>query len=326
MTTAKGRPNQVTFGWRMPMWDPAGAKLATWLPHVHEHLSALRGSVFQTVWMSDHLVPGANWAPADWDTLECMTALIHFASLYPNYRYGQIVLGNSYRPPALLAKMISTLQSLTGSRVILGIGAGWMESEYRMYGYPYPAPKMRIEQLADAVQLIRAIWTESPATFVGKHLSIDHLYAEPRPAQPSLIMIGASGEQLGLRVVARYADWWNTTAPTPDDLRRKIAVLAEHCRKVGRDVDDILINWQCQVVAIGDSEAEARAIAERSALYPHSQSSAIVGTPEHVTEKLGAFVEAGVRDFILRFADFPRLDGARRFAREIAPKLETAAS
>lgn len=324
MTTAKGRPNQVTFGWRMPMWDPAGAKLASWLPHVHEHLSALKDSVFQTVWMSDHLVPGANWAPAEWDTLECVTALTHFASLYPSYRYGQIVLGNSYRPPALLAKMISTLQALTKSRVILGIGAGWMESEYRMYGYPYPVPKVRIEQLADAVQLIRAIWTESPASFAGKHLSIDRLYAEPRPAEPPLIMIGASGEQLGLRVVARYADWWNTTAPTPDDLRRKIAVLSEHCQKVGRDVEDILINWQCQVVAIGDSEAEAWAIAERNALYPRSPNSAIVGTPEQVAEKLGAFVEVGVRDFILRFADFPRLDGARRFAQEIAPKLERA--
>ncbi|MGH2458765.1 MAG: LLM class flavin-dependent oxidoreductase, partial [Chloroflexota bacterium] len=234
----------------------------------------------------------------------------------------QIVLGNSFRPPALLAKMVSTLLALTGSRVILGIGAGWMESEYRMYGYPYPPPKARIEQLADAVQLIRASWTESPASFAGQHLSIDRLYAEPRPAEPPLIMIGASGEQLGLRVVARYADWWNTTAPTPDDLRKKTAVLSEHCRKIGRDVEDILINWQCQVVAIGDSEAEARATAERSPLFVRSPNSAIIGTPEQVTEKLAAFVEAGVRDFILRFADFPRLDGARRFAREIAPKLE----
>ncbi|HVC34736.1 MAG TPA: LLM class flavin-dependent oxidoreductase [Chloroflexota bacterium] len=324
MTTAKGRPNPVTFGWRMPMWDPAGAKLEQWLPGVREHLAALQGSIFQTVWMSDHLVPGSTWAPPHWDTLECVTSLIHFASLYPSYRYGQIVLGNSYRPPALLAKMVSTLQALAGTRVILGLGAGWMESEYQMYGYPYPVPKVRIEQLADAVQIMRALWTESPATVVGKHLSIDQAYAEPRPTEPPLLMIGASGEQLGLRVVAKYADWWNTTAPTADDLRRKIAVLAEHCQKVGRDVADILVNWQCQVVAIAHSEAEARAQAERSALYPHSQSSAIVGSPEQVTERLQAFVDVGVRDFILRFSDFPRLDGARRFAREVAPKLAIA--
>src|SRR5215472_1810774 len=274
----------------MPMWDPAGAPLETWLPHVHEHLRALDRSVYETVWMSDHLVPGANWAPPHWDTLECVTALIHFATLYPRYRYGQIVLGNSFRPPALLAKMIATLQALSGARVILGIGAGWMESEYRMYGYPYPSPKVRIEQLADAVQLIRALWTDSPATHTGKHLSIDHAYAEPRPAWRPVIMIGSSGEQLGLRVVARYADWWNTTAATPDDLRHKLAVLAEHCQKVGRDVEDILINWQCQVVAIGDSEAEAQALAEQAPLYPQSRGSAIVGTPEQVAERLQAFV------------------------------------
>jgi alkanesulfonate monooxygenase SsuD/methylene tetrahydromethanopterin reductase-like flavin-dependent oxidoreductase (luciferase family) len=217
--------------------------------------------------------------------------------------------------------MVSTLQALTGSRVILGIGAGWMESEYRMYGYPYPTPKIRMEQLADAVQLIRALWTESPATFVGKHLSIDAAFSEPRPAEPPLIMIGASGEQLGLRLVAKLADWWNTTAADPVELRRRLAVLGDHCQKVGRDVEEILINWQCQVVAIGDSVAEAQAMADRNPLYPYNRNGAIVGTPELVAESLQAFVDAGVRDFILRFADFPRLDGARRFEREIAPKL-----
>lgn len=304
------------------MWDPAGAKLDSWLPAVREHLDALRDSVYQTVWMSDHLVPGSNWAPPQWDTLECVTALIHFATLYPNYRYGQIVLGNSYRPPALLGKMVATLQALTGSRLVLGIGAGWMESEYRMYGYPYPTPKIRMEQLTDAVRILRAIWTESPASYAGKHFSLDECYAEPRPSQPPLIMIGASGEQLGLRIVARYADWWNTTAPTPADLKAKLAVLAEHCAKVDRDPEDILLNWQCQVVALGDSEAEAQAAAELSPLYPYSKTSAIIGTPETVAERLQAFVDVGVRDFILRFADFPRQDGVLRFAREVAPKLK----
>lgn len=321
MANPRGRPGRVTYGWRMPMWDPAGEKLQAWLPHVHDHLRALQGSLYESVWMSDHLVPGTTWAPPEWDTLECITALTHFASLYPRYRYGQIVLGNSFRPPALLAKSISTLTALTGARVILGIGAGWMESEYRMYGYPYPTPRVRMEQLEDAVQIMRAIWTESPATFAGKHFSIDRALAEPRPAQLPILMIGASGEQLGLRIVARYADWWNNTSPTPSELGRKLGVLAEHCRKVGRDVEDILVNWQCQVVAIGDSEAEAQAVARLSPLYAHSKDAAIVGTPEQVAAKLQAFVDLGVRDFILRFADFPRLEGVQRFEREIAPQI-----
>jgi alkanesulfonate monooxygenase SsuD/methylene tetrahydromethanopterin reductase-like flavin-dependent oxidoreductase (luciferase family) len=271
--------------------------------------------------MSDHLVPGATWAPPEWDTLECVTALIHFASRYPEYRYGQIVLGNSFRPPGLLAKSISTLTALTGARVILGIGAGWMESEYRMYGYAYPPPKIRMEQLEDAVHILRAVWSDSPATYDGKHLRIDRALAEPRPAEQPILMIGASGEQLGLRIVANHADWWNNTSADPTELGRKLAVLGEHCQKVGRDVEDILINWQCQVVAIGDSEREAQAIADANALYPHSQAGALIGSPEQVAEKLQAFVDVGVRDFILRFADFPRLEGIRRFEREIAPTL-----
>src|SRR4051812_48381183 len=198
-----GRPNQVTYGWRMPMWDPEGKKLADWIPAVRTHLDELPGDTFQSVWMSDHLVPGADWAPPEWDTLECMTALIHFASLHPGYRYGQIVLGNSYRPPSLLAKMFSTLQGLTGARCILGIGAGWMESEYRMYGYEYPLPKVRIQQLEDAVQLIKAMWTDSPASFEGRHYRVDNVYAEPLPSAPPIVMIGGSGEQLTLRVVAK---------------------------------------------------------------------------------------------------------------------------
>lgn len=315
-------PGTITFGWRMPMWDPAGAPFGEWVPDVRRHLEALPIDIYQTVWMSDHLVPGANWAPAEWETLECVTALIHFATAYPRYRYGQIVLGNSFRPPALLGKMVATLQALTGVRMILGIGAGWMESEYRMYGYPYPSPKVRIQQLDEAVQLLRRLWRDSPASFAGQHFQLDGAFAEPRPSQPPIIMIGAAGEQLALRVVARHADWWNSMTGPPEALVAKRAILAEHCATIGRDVNEILINWQCQCVAIGDSEAEARRLAETAPLYRQSPHGAVIGTPEQVTERLQTYIEAGVRDFILRFADFPRLDGALRFASEIAPRLQ----
>jgi alkanesulfonate monooxygenase SsuD/methylene tetrahydromethanopterin reductase-like flavin-dependent oxidoreductase (luciferase family) len=316
--------DEITFGWRMPMWDPAGAPLAAWLPGIRDHLDALPRETFQTVWMSDHFVPGTTWAPPEWDTLECLTALIHFATAYPDFRYGQIVLGNSYRPPALLAKMFATLQALTGVRCILGIGAGWMESEYRMYGYPYPPAKERIAQLDEAIGVIRALWADAPASFAGEHYRLEGAYANPRPAERPIVMIGASGERYALRVVAKHAEWWNVGAPTPEALTAKRAVLAEHCRAVGRDVDAILVNWQCQCVAIGDSEAEARRLAEAAPLYRRSPQDAVVGTPEGVAARLQAFVDAGVRDFILRFADFPQVEGALRFAREIAPRLRAS--
>jgi alkanesulfonate monooxygenase SsuD/methylene tetrahydromethanopterin reductase-like flavin-dependent oxidoreductase (luciferase family) len=194
-----------------------------------------------------------------------------------------------------------------------------MESEYRMYGYEYPPPKIRIQQLDDAVQVIKALWSESPASFEGRHYRVDGAYANPRPPERPIVMIGGSGEQLTLRVVAKHAEWWNASASRPDDLRHKLDVLTEHCRKVGRDVDDILINWQCQCVAIAGSQAEAERLAEAS---PFHGSGSVVGTPDQVVERLQGMVDAGVRDFILRFADFPRLDGARLFAREIAPRIQ----
>ena len=131
-------------------------------------------------------------------------------------------------------------------------------------------------------------------------------------------MIGGSGEQLTLRVVARHAEWWNASAGTPEDLRHKLSVLTEHCQRVGRDVEDILINWQSQCVAIAGSQAEAERLAEAS---PFNGRGSVVGTPDQVVERLQGMVDAGVRDVILRFADFPRLDGARLFAGEVAPRV-----
>jgi alkanesulfonate monooxygenase SsuD/methylene tetrahydromethanopterin reductase-like flavin-dependent oxidoreductase (luciferase family) len=166
--------------------------------------------------------------------------------------------------------------------------------------------------------LIKKLWTESPASFEGRHYRIDGAYANPLPAERPIVMIGGSGEQLTLRVVAKHAEWWNASAGTPDDLRHKLSVLTEHCRKVGRDVEDILINWQSQCVAVAGSAEEAQRLAEAS---PFHGRGSVVGTPDQVVERLQGMVDVGVRDFILRFADFPRLDGAQRFAAEVAPKL-----
>ncbi len=321
MAPGSGRAAPLKFGWRVPMWDPDRAPATTWLPAVRASLDALRGS-YDSIWLSDHLVPGTTWMPPEPDTLECWTAVTHFATAFPEYQVGQIVLGNSYRHPPLLAKMASTLQLLTGGRLILGIGAGWMESEYRMYGYEFPPAPVRLEQLDEAVQIIRRLWTTSPATFRGKHYTIEAAYANPRPDPAPPLLIGSHGEKIGLRIVARHGDWWDYSGASPEEFARKAAVLGRHCEAVGRDPESILFTWQCQTVAMADSEAEARALAERSVLYQQgSPESALVGTPEQIAERLARYVEIGVRHLILRFVDFPSTDSALRFAREVAPRL-----
>jgi alkanesulfonate monooxygenase SsuD/methylene tetrahydromethanopterin reductase-like flavin-dependent oxidoreductase (luciferase family) len=260
--------------------------------------------------------------PPEPDTLECWSATVHFSATFPEFQYGQIVMGNSFRHPPLLAKAASTMQVLTGGKLILGIGAGWMESEYRMYGYEMPRPAIRIQQLDEACQIFRRMWTESPASFEGRHYTLDEAYANPLPNPLPPIMIGGSGEQLTLRVVAKHADWWESGSQSPSEYRRKAGVLADHCDAVGRDPSSILHVWQCQVVSLADSEDEARAIAERSLLYHHSaDETRLVGTPEQIAEKLEERMEIGVRHFILRFMDFPHTDQALRFVSEVAPRL-----
>ena len=325
MAPGSGRSAPLKFGWRVPMWDPDLAPAAAWLPAVRANLDTLRG-LYDSIWLSDHLVPGTPWMPPEPDTLECWTAVTHFATAYPEYQVGQIVLGNSYRHPPLLAKMASTLQLLTEGRLILGIGAGWMESEYRMYGYEYPPPPVRLEQLDEAVQIVRRMWTTSPATFHGKHYTVEEAYANPLPNPVPPLLIGSHGEKIGLRIVARHADWWDYSGASPEEFARKAAVLDRHCEAVGRDPASILYTWQCQTVAMADAEDEARALAERSVLYQKGKpESAVVGTPEQVAERLAQYIEVGVRHLILRFADFPSADSALRFAREVAPKLRTLA-
>ena len=318
-----GRSAPVQFGWRMPMWDPDGAPVGSWLPDVWVSLEALRGT-FDSVWLSDHFVPGTRWMPPEPDTLECWTTTAHVSGRFPEYRYGQIVMGNSFRHPPLLAKMAATLQVLTGGRLILGIGAGWMESEYRMYGYPYPSAAVRIEQLDEAARLIRQMWTTSPATFAGRHYQIDEAICNPLPDPAPALLIGAAGERLALRVVARHADWWDYSGVPPEEHVRKAGVLAQHCEAVGRDPTSILFTFQCQSVAIADSEREARALAERTVLYRHSSpDGALVGTPEQILDRVQQYVDVGIRHFIVRFCDFPSTEGALRFMAEVAPKISS---
>jgi alkanesulfonate monooxygenase SsuD/methylene tetrahydromethanopterin reductase-like flavin-dependent oxidoreductase (luciferase family) len=195
-----------------------------------------------------------------------------------------------------------------------------------MYGYPYPSGAVRLQQLGEAVQLIRRMWTDAPASFSGRHYTLEGAFCNPRPDPVPPILIGARGEQLALRVVARHGDWWECHGVSAQELRRKSGVLAEHCAAVGRDPTSILYAWQCQSVALGDSQQEARTLAERSPLYHHTASDArLVGTPEQLLERLEEYVDIGVRHFILRFLDFPRSDGAIRFAAQVAGKLRAPA-
>ncbi|MGZ5365939.1 MAG: LLM class flavin-dependent oxidoreductase, partial [Mycobacterium sp.] len=165
---------------------PDGVDLLT---HYRSVLEAVPPE-FTTVWHQDHLQKGHGD-----DLLEGWTIVAHLATAFPRFRYGHLVLSQSFRNPALLAKMAATLQYVTGGRFVLSMGAGWLEDEYRAYGYDYPSGGTRVEQLAEAIQLIRALWSGSPATFHGNHYRIDGASLEVPSIDPIPIQVGTNGRK-----------------------------------------------------------------------------------------------------------------------------------
>jgi alkanesulfonate monooxygenase SsuD/methylene tetrahydromethanopterin reductase-like flavin-dependent oxidoreductase (luciferase family) len=259
---------------------------------------------FDTVWAEDHF----QWEKRP--VLEAVTVLSYLIGRHEGMRFGHIVLGQSYRNPALTAKMAAVMHALSGGKFILGIGAGWKEDEYRAYGYPYPSASERIDQLEEAAQIIKTMWTESPATFHGAHYHIENAECQPHPDPPIPLLIAGGGEKKTLRVAAKYADWWNAPFITSEEFAHKQRVLETHCRDVGRDPAEITTTYYGLVSLVDDpAKIEKRDV------------NVVGGTPEMIAEELSQFVRLGVKHFQLRFLDFPSTDGLERFIDEVMPAL-----
>jgi len=293
--------------------------------NILEYLDCL-DDAYESAWLPDHFIPtidptrfnGITEQAYSNDYLECLTTTSYLLPLYPNLKFGQLVLCNRYRNPALLAKMSSTLQVLSGGRLIIGIGAGWYKEEYEQYGYDFPSPRTRVRQLEEAVQIIKMMWEEDGVTFHGRHYRVDNAYCNPKPDPAPPILIGGKGEKYTLKVVARYADWWNGNFIDAETWSHKHNVLASHCDDVGRDPDEILKSTQW-CIAIGGSDQEALRLAKRSQYY--SERTFITGTPESLASQLGELVDAGVEYFMLYFPQHRNHETAQLFADTVIPEL-----
>jgi len=304
----------IKFGWNVPTASP---EYITGKEHVDRVINAL-GAVhesFDSVWVYDHFHAPPFFDADDYPRLEAWTTMTYLARAFPNLTVGNMVLGQSYRNPALLAKMAATLQSLTDGKVVLAIGAGWMESEYHAYGYDFPKASVRVAQLEEAVQIIKLMWTEKRATFEGKYYQVKDALCEPKPNPVPPIMIGGNGEQLTLRAVARYADWWNGIGLDPEQMAKKLDVLRSHCDNEGRDYDAITKTF-AGIISIAETEGNAKQIANAS---PRSANMNFVGTSAQVIEQIRPYVDVGISHFMLDFSDFPSSAGARQFADEVIP-------
>lgn len=306
----------LRFGWHMPSCPVDGSSAADFLDQLQQALAHLQPH-FDSVWVDDHVIPGSSWLPNDTPYLECLTTIAYLAPLYPHLQFGTSVLCQSYRNPALMAKMTANLQWLTGGRFLFGIGAGWMQEEYQAYHFDFPTASARVDQMEEAIQIVKRLWTQSPASFAGKYYQIDNAYCAPLPDSIPPILIGGGGEQKTLRVVARYANWWNLPGGTLENYAHKLDVLRQHCQAVGRNFDEIVKTWSPEAIAIAATESAAQQIAATS---PYKKD-VIIGTPRQVAEQLKPFVDLGVERLIIRIIDFPAPTGLDLFVQEVIPLL-----
>ncbi len=291
---------RIDFGLMLRQNDP-GHSLDDLIEYNQQCIHAL-SSGFTTLWLEDHLqVEGT-------DALECLTTLSFLAGAYPQFKIGTLVLSQSYRNPALVAKMAANLQTLSRGRFILGLGTGWKEDEHLAYGYAFPSAKTRLDELEEAVQIIKAMWTTKPATFEGNHYHIKGAYCEPQPPSPLPLLIGGGGEQRTLALVARYADWWNFNSCTVEEYNHKRSVLKQHCERIGRDSAEIRLTY---IGTLSVSE-------DPNKIIHNPQKHYIAGNAAEVTRELEQFYAIGVTHFMFRI---PNLATLEHFVARVVPNF-----
>ncbi len=305
-------------GWKMELAGIDGAA-AKWDKAVEIAVRAEELG-YDSIWVYDHFhnVP----RPAHEAVFECWTTMAAISQRTSRVRLGQMVGCNSYRSPALLAKITSTVDVVSGGRLDWGIGAGWYENEYRGYGYEFPKPKNRIGMLRESVEIVRSMWTQPETTYDGRYYKLVRANCDPKPLQSPHppIWIGGGGEQLTLRVVAEHADCSNFGG-LPDQWAHKREILKAHCAAVGRDESAIRKTWSPEVF-VRETEAEIEAHGAQNLWgqpFDQWRETNLVGTPEQVCEKVQRYIDLGCTGFVSWCSDYPGTESLELFATKVIP-------
>src|SRR5580693_8252992 len=288
------------FGIQLPNFSGFGP--ADLFDHVAGLVTTAEKAGFDSVWVMDHFFQLPPLGGPDQPMLEAYTLLGALAARTRRVQLGTLVTGVTYRNPAILAKIVTTLDVISGGRAILGIGAAWYDAEHQ--GLGDPADRVRLDMLEEAVQVCRAMFTGDDVSFTGSHYRLDHARNLPRPVQPGgpKIMIGGGGEKRTLRLVAQYADQCNVTGDV-NTLARKIGVLRRHCAEVGRDPAEVSVTWMTPLILTTSSQntAETR---EMVAAAGSAEETAgfTVGQPHEIPGLVAGHIEAGADEVIFSFA------------------------
>ena len=305
----------VRFGIQTPQEGATYDALAT-------HWREADALGFDSVWLDDHLYSVVR--PPGEPQMEAWTLLAALVRETRRIEIGILVTCNSYRSPALVAKLAATVDVLSGGRLVHGMGAGWYESEYRGYGYDFPPVGVRLAQLDEALTLQKLLWREERASFSGRHYRLHEAWCSPKPVRRPHppILIGGGGERVLLRLVARHADVWNGSGDVAE-FGRKLDVLRAHCAAEGRSFDAIEKSWFGNVIIDADAARADARLARVAAAWGMSEaqmaSRALAGTPERVVERVREYAALGVTHFIGMYGRVDDLRSTRLFAERVLP-------
>ncbi|MCU1505013.1 MAG: luciferase, partial [Ilumatobacteraceae bacterium] len=319
----RGAPREgsaLRFGLQLPRfaWPGGAAELGERLRSIARLAEAVG---FDTIWVMDHFRQIPQIGPAWEDMPESWTTLAHLAACTERVRLGTLVSGITHRNVAHLGKIVATLDVLSGGRVECGIGLGWFAEEHRAYGWELPSRAERYELLADALELLPRMWGPGAKPFHGRRIHVPDTSCYPRPLQAHVpILVGGSGEQRTLRLVAQYADACNLFGE-PDVVTHKVAVLRDHCSHVGRDPADVSVS-HLGTVLVGRDVAHVAALVERtrpprSSAERHARA-VHAGTVEQHVARVERYVAAGVDHVVVSLPDVAEPGALERYGEVIA--------
>ena len=316
----------MRFGFQKPVFtfDYRGDDTSQIIDSLKKLATTAENNGFDSFWVMDHFHQIPMIGKVEEPMLESWSTLSVLAGLTTKIKLGTLVSGIMYRYPAILAKVAATLDVLSKGRLFMGIGAAWNEDESHAYGIHFPPAGERLSRLEEAIQIIRKMWTEEPsASFNGKYYQIHNAYCNPKPIQkPSPpILVGGSGERKTLKIVAKYADACNLFG-SAETVKRKLNILKDHCKSVGRDYDSILKTKLGIIVVDDDKQMAEKKIKQLFKGMPEEQirEFAIYGTPEDLLRQIELLEQVGIQYLIVDLDPSRELEALDVFANKIIKK------
>jgi F420-dependent oxidoreductase-like protein len=317
----------MQFGLQHPSFsfDYDGQDITQIVDSLKNLVTKAESSGFDSFWVMDHFHQIQFVGKPEEPMLEGWTVISVLAGITTKIKLGTLVTGVIYRYPSVLAKVAATLDVLSKGRLFMGIGAAWNEQESSAYGISYPSNQERMLRLEEAILIIRKMWTEEPsASFNGKFYQIHNAYCNPKPIQkPSPpILVGGSGERKTLKIVAKYADACNLFGSI-ETVRKKLNILKEHCKSVGKDYDSIL-KTKLGAIVVDDSKEIAKSRVQQTfGGMPEEQINEFViyGTPEDVSRHVELLEQVGIQYLIVDLEPSRELQALDTFANKVIKKM-----